>query len=238
MDLTNSIIPRKTFRKIRFVTESANEIRRKAVVKIDKDEPYDKGRPVKGGLFDPRMGVVEAGEVCATCKQGKDDVPGCPGHPGYIELARAVYDKQFLPQIKKVLNCVCPICSEILLSLAELRDLKTGRRSYKRLDEIYKMSISKKFCPRCRIIRGENIPPQPKYFEDPENYIVVGVTGPPKDQGIAKFLAEKELLPEEEELDELEEAEISTEEGSSSSEEEEDLVVEEEVAEIEPEEEK
>lgn len=215
--LKTSVIPREVVKKVRFVVESAEEIKGKAVVRIDRDEPYEKGRPVPGGLFDPRMGVIESGEVCATCKNEKDD---CPGHYGYVELALPVYHKQFLPQIKKILNSVCPLCCELLLGTTELGELRS--KGEDRLSEVAKMSDGREYCPNCKVLRGAKIPHQPKYAEDARDYIVISKSeGVPKDMGVAKQVA-----VEEEEMDEDAEEPEVVENGEDEEEEEEEEEVE------------
>jgi DNA-directed RNA polymerase subunit A' len=56
--------------------------------KIVTPELYDKeGYPVDGGLMDVRLGVIDPGLKCKTCGLKLKE---CPGHFGYIELARPV----------------------------------------------------------------------------------------------------------------------------------------------------
>ena len=70
-------------------------------------------KPVIGGLFDPRMGVLEPGLICPT--DGLDYMK-TPGYHGHIELARPVFYIQYLNTIQKVLRCTCFKCSKLLIS--------------------------------------------------------------------------------------------------------------------------
>ena len=51
---------------IQFSVLSPAEIRRQSVVEIVTRDTYAGGKPVLGGLFDPRMGTVEPGLLCPT----------------------------------------------------------------------------------------------------------------------------------------------------------------------------
>ena len=46
---------------IQFSILSPDEIRRNSVVEVNSRDTYINNKPVTGGLFDPRMGVLEPG---------------------------------------------------------------------------------------------------------------------------------------------------------------------------------
>ncbi|MCW1296487.1 MAG: DNA-directed RNA polymerase subunit A' [Candidatus Parvarchaeota archaeon] len=105
-------------------------IRKMGVVKIITPDLYDAdGYPIEGGLMDLRMGVVDPGLRCRTCG-GR--VKECPGHFGYIELARPVIHIKYIPWIYDFLRCTCSDCGKILLEEKEIEKWK------KRLDKIKK----------------------------------------------------------------------------------------------------
>jgi len=91
---------------------SPEEIERRSVVEITNSGTYEGNEPKIGGLFDPRMGVIDNGKECRSCGQTNHK---CPGHFGHFRLARPVYYIQFLPYIQNVLSCVCIRCSKLLL---------------------------------------------------------------------------------------------------------------------------
>jgi len=97
---------------IQFGIFSPEEIERRSVVEITTKDTYEGNEPKIGGLFDPRMGVLDNGKTCRSCGQSNH---GCPGHFGHYRLARPVYFFQFLPLIRNVLSCVCIRCSKLLL---------------------------------------------------------------------------------------------------------------------------
>ena len=98
---------------IQFSVLGPDEIIKRSVVKITKTDTYTGSDPVVGGLFDPRMGVLEHNKICTTCEQKN---VFCPGHFGHIELAKPVFHAMFFDIVKKILKCVCYRCSRMLIS--------------------------------------------------------------------------------------------------------------------------
>jgi DNA-directed RNA polymerase II subunit RPB1 len=98
---------------IQFSILSPEEIRKGSVAEITTRDTYENNKPKIGGLFDPRMGVLESGLTCLT--DGLDYMK-TPGYFGHIELARPVYYIQYLATIIKTLRCVCFKCSKLLIS--------------------------------------------------------------------------------------------------------------------------
>ncbi len=97
---------------VQFSMLSPEEIRRNSVVEITKRATYLNNTPIIGGLFDPRMGVLEPGLICPTDGLTYTDTPGYFGH---IELARPVFFVQYLKEIMTVCKCVCYKCSKLLI---------------------------------------------------------------------------------------------------------------------------
>jgi DNA-directed RNA polymerase II subunit RPB1 len=98
---------------VQFSIMSPEEIRKSSVAEITSRDTYINNKPVIGGLFDPRMGVLEPGLICPT--DGLDYMQ-TPGYAGHIELARPVFYIQYLSTILKCLRCVCFKCSKLLVS--------------------------------------------------------------------------------------------------------------------------
>jgi DNA-directed RNA polymerase II subunit RPB1 len=82
-----------------------------SVAKIEFPETMENNRPKIGGLLDPRLGSVDPQLRCQTCNGSMGD---CQGHFGHIELAKPMFNVGFLPEILKVLKCVCVHCSKLL----------------------------------------------------------------------------------------------------------------------------
>ncbi len=98
---------------IQFSVLSPEEIRNGSVAEITTRDTYINNKPVIGGLFDPRMGVLEPGLICPT--DGLDYMK-TPGYFGHINLARPVYYIQYLTTVLKILRCVCFKCSKLKIN--------------------------------------------------------------------------------------------------------------------------
>ena len=129
---------------IQFSILSPEEIRKNSVVEITSRETYTNNKPVIGGLFDPRMGVLEPGSICPT--DGFTYIH-TPGYFGHIELARPVLFIQHLKEIMKILKCVCFKCSKILINKAQYAYL-LNYDAEKRWEIVYKL-IEKTTEKRC-----------------------------------------------------------------------------------------
>ena len=98
----NDINDLKPIDHVQFGIMSPEEILKGSVCEITSVNTFDGNVPVVNGLFDPRMGQLERGQLCATCENTYET---CPGHFGHIELALPVYNIHFKDLTKKVLSC-------------------------------------------------------------------------------------------------------------------------------------
>jgi DNA-directed RNA polymerase subunit A' len=104
----------KKVEKIVFGVLSPKVIKKMSSAKIVTPELYDKeGYPVDGGLMDIRLGVIDPGLKCKTCGSKLKE---CPGHFGYIELARPIIHVKFVPQILSILRGTCRECGRALVT--------------------------------------------------------------------------------------------------------------------------
>jgi len=127
---------------IQFSMLSPDEIRKGSVAEITSRDTYINNKPVIGGLFDPRMGVLEPGLICPT--DGLEYMQ-TPGYSGHIELARPVFYIQYLNTIQKVLKCVCFKCSKLLISKTTYKEaLKMP--SDVRFDYVFSVASKVKRC--------------------------------------------------------------------------------------------
>jgi len=127
---------------VQFSILSPEEIERSSVVEITSHNPYEGNEPKIGGLFDPRMGVLDNGKVCRTCGQTNHN---CPGHFGHYRLTRPVYYIQFHPMIMNVLKCICIRCSKLRID----KDLHTellNRKGEIRWKEVLALSSNIRRC--------------------------------------------------------------------------------------------
>lgn len=83
-----------------------------SVCEIETAETYEKGRPKRGGLSDPRMGTMDRAMKCETDGMGSTDTPGYFGH---LELAKPVYHHGFIKNVISVLRCVGFSSSKLMI---------------------------------------------------------------------------------------------------------------------------
>ena len=127
---------------IQFGLLSPESIKRNSVVQIESRDTYINNKPVTGGLFDPRMGVLEPGLICPTDGLTYIDTPGYFGH---IKLARPVFFIQHLKEILKIIKCICFKCSKLKINKSQhMHALKM--QSSSRWDYVYGLSSNVKRC--------------------------------------------------------------------------------------------
>jgi len=148
----------KKIESISFSILSPKIIKKMASAKIITPELYDKeGYPVDGGLMDARLGVIDPGLRCKTCGAKLKE---CPGHFGYISLARPVIHIKFISVIYDLLRCTCRECGRILIPknkiekyMEELKKIEIeggleGRRN--KIKELTKTLKTVNKCPHCK----------------------------------------------------------------------------------------
>lgn len=143
---------------IQFSMMTADEIRKSSVAEITSRDTYVNNRPVIGGLFDPRMGVLEPGLICPTDGLNYMQTPGYFGH---IELARPVYYIQYLNQLMKTLRCICFRCSKLLISKDNHQHI-LSRSAKERWDYVFAHANTVKRCgdendEGCKCIQPDKI---------------------------------------------------------------------------------
>ena len=182
---------------IQFSLLSPEEIRRRSVVEVLLHEIYVGNEPVKGGVLDSRMGVIDNNKRCPTCGQKNTF---CPGHFGHIELAKPVFYIQFLDIIKKMLRCVCFRCSSVVVPNENFETMKKNILKLpraKRFDYIYKMCMktSKRDCGVCGMRQPSAITRDSiiKLMLDWKKDAVKDGAAPPEDDGVP---AQMVLYPE------------------------------------------
>ena len=118
---------------------SPRTAKKMASVKIVTPELYDKeGYPVDGGLMDVRLGVIDPGLRCKTCNCKLKE---CPGHFGYMDLARPVIHIKYIKQIFNFLKYTCRECGKVLALKEDLKG--KGIKGFKTLKDLSK-------CPHCQ----------------------------------------------------------------------------------------
>uniref|UniRef100_A0A0A9YLI0 DNA-directed RNA polymerase subunit n=2 Tax=Lygus hesperus TaxID=30085 RepID=A0A0A9YLI0_LYGHE len=102
-----------TAKSLTFQTFSAEEIRNLSVVKVITPLSFNSlNHPLPGGLYDPAMGPVSFGALCATC--GLTEIK-CSGHFGHIELPLPVLNPIYHKPVQVILKNSCLSCHNVLI---------------------------------------------------------------------------------------------------------------------------
>lgn len=156
-DYTGDYVYKKV-ESIVFGVLSPKMIKQMSSAKIVTPELYDKeGYPVDGGLMDIRLGVIDPGLKCRICGSKLKE---CPGHFGYIELARPVMHINFIEIIFNLLRCTCRECGRVLIPKNKIDKLtqkfndvenEMGNEARRKAirEEITKLKTINK-CPYCK----------------------------------------------------------------------------------------
>lgn len=154
MSLVDSVIYDEDVRqvaKVQFGLRDPADILAESVAHIFKH--LTKQNNPQNTLHDPRLGATRTCLNSTTGLNNKFD----PGNFGHLTLAKPVFNPMFYDTVRKVLNVVCPACSEIRYKkgtkkalMAKLSTISTK----KRLKYIKINTASVKICEEC----GEPLP--------------------------------------------------------------------------------
>ena len=158
---------KKSIKSIQFGLFSPQEIKNLAVCEIITSRINDeKGNPISGGINDLRMGSSEDKYFCSTCRTNRRNNNICPGHFGYIRLAKPVFHVGFIKEIVKILRCICYKCHRILFyNSPKYEEISQLKNPETRNSKIYNICKTQKKCKAqdeqilCNTI-------QPKYKEE------------------------------------------------------------------------
>jgi len=142
---------------ISFSVFSPKQVMDLAAAKVVTPELYDReGYSVDGGLMDVRLGIIDPGLRCKTCGQKLKE---CPGHFGYIELARPVVHILYVRQILNLLRSTCKYCGRMLIPEENIKryiailDKISGDEGFearrRKIKEIVTKYKNKDKCPHC-----------------------------------------------------------------------------------------
>ncbi len=162
------MIAKKEIKKLKFRVFSPERIRQVSVCTVEVPDTYNEdGLPIKNGLMDLRMGVIDPGLRCKTCG-GK--IKECKGHFGKIELIRPIVHVGYAKKVYQILACTCRKCGRMLLTDEEIEKY---REKVAQMSFVYGVAIerdafqrarAKKVCPHCKERQGEIKWEKPYYF--------------------------------------------------------------------------
>ncbi|KAJ1989575.1 DNA-directed RNA polymerase III subunit C1 (rpo31) [Coemansia spiralis] len=138
----------KQIQCIQFGVPSPHDIRQAAEVAINQRDLYlaENHKPVPHGVLDPRLGISNKFDTCATCGQHMSE---CVGHWGYIDLCVPVFHFGFFKITQTILQDICKSCSRVMLE-------ETDRRSFLRrlrapgIDGLQTRALVKSVNDRCK----------------------------------------------------------------------------------------
>lgn len=110
--ISNSRAPLVEIKGLQFTLLDPNHMMRLKSEKITKSSVNCKGAPVAGSINSSSMGPTDRNGKCETCQMQPCE---CDGQFGMIDIAYPVYNVLFFDRIIKILKCVCPWCSRLLV---------------------------------------------------------------------------------------------------------------------------
>ncbi|EQB61162.1 dna-directed rna polymerase i subunit [Vairimorpha apis BRL 01] len=146
--------------KLEFTFYKDEEIVKMSVMEVTKPLSLDAfNNPYPDGLCDPRMGSHNNDNICKSCNLS---FLNCPGHFGYIKLAKPVFNPLIFTTTYSLLKATCFKCGLLKLSKYEriiiylkLNLLKRGC-SIDNLDYLYGINSESKLCKKVADILLEN----------------------------------------------------------------------------------
>nr|ALP13659.1 RNA polymerase subunit beta' subunit-1 [Karenia brevis] len=135
----------KRVKAVRFTIFDADTIVACSVAEITELDIYKNGEPMYGGVNDPRLGPLDPRTPCHTCGLG---IKECPGHWGYVTLARPMFHWGFMKATHNVLRCVCYYCSRLLADPKDhhMINAEAMKNAKKRLQAVMLCCRGKKRC--------------------------------------------------------------------------------------------
>jgi DNA-directed RNA polymerase subunit A' len=162
--------------EISFSILSPEMVKLLARVRVVNSDLYDAdGYPVEGGVMDPRLGVIDPGLHCRTCG---GSIGECPGHFGYLELAKPIIHVLYTKVIYHLLKFTCRKCNRIMV--------KEGK-------QMKEKAIAPTKCPHCKAKQKKISFVKPyTFYEDKTELTPVDIRErfekiPPKDTKLIGF---------------------------------------------------
>jgi len=164
----------KQISEISFGVVAPSFIKRIATVNVVSPELYDAdGYPVEKGLMDLSMGVIDPGLRCKVCG-GR--LRTCPGHFGYITLAKPVVHIHYITQVYNLLKAFCRACGRVMLPPDKVEIWRERLKMAKKQNNIdvlhsvirnaFNQIKRTKKCPYCKERAGEIKLEKPSSFYD------------------------------------------------------------------------
>lgn len=143
--LRENDVPKK-IKHIKFGVLTSAEMNEMAELEVVNRELYRNKMPVRFGALDRRLGISDKISTCETCGL---KLAECSGHFGVLNLELPVFHVGYFKATIQTLNCICKICSRVLLS-EEDRQSYLRRLRIPALEGLQKAVIVKTIYEQCR----------------------------------------------------------------------------------------
>jgi hypothetical protein len=113
---------------IKFCVPRAEDVAKTSVARVTNRELYTQPlrKPAAGGALDLRLGPSDKNGQCQTCGLS---LASCVGHFGDIPLAFPVFHLGYFKATHFILQCVCKVCSRVLLSKEHIAEFRRKLQS-------------------------------------------------------------------------------------------------------------
>ncbi|HVE12443.1 MAG TPA: hypothetical protein VNI01_03530, partial [Elusimicrobiota bacterium] len=115
-----------TVAQVDFALASDEDNRRASFAQVTNWELFaPDGQPVKGGVYDLRMGTIDHDVNCVTCSHNKKL---CLGHRGSVELRAGVFQPIAIAEVRRWLKVACHSCGALVVPREKFARVGAGRR--------------------------------------------------------------------------------------------------------------
>tara|TARA_B110000908_G_C10262263_1_gene460257 strand:+ start:639 stop:4868 length:4230 start_codon:yes stop_codon:yes gene_type:complete len=115
--------------------------RQMGVIKVKSHESFQTGeQPIRGGMYDPRMGAIASYYECVTCCNSDKE---CPGHFGTYDVDTQLVQPIVVEDVIKWLKVVCLKCGTLLVNPSKLKG------KLQKLQQAAQSQLVDKKCPKC-----------------------------------------------------------------------------------------
>ena len=152
-----SNVPISDIVAVKFSLSGDEDNKASSVANITSYESFNGQIPVRGGVYDARLGTTDYSYRCWTCGLHKHK---CLGHPGLLPLSTTVEQPLMIAEIRRWLKVTCFNCGKLVVDMDKFRQAPKSRR-LRLMAAVPGQSL--KICPYCEAVH-------PKIEKNPDDY--------------------------------------------------------------------